>query len=79
MGEGKLCHRIFSIGRFLENLTLIISPVAQNPSLQKMSVETEKPVFVGNFTSGQRTWGAKNHAYTFPEKPVANSAAATSV
>jgi hypothetical protein len=33
---------------------LIISPVAHRPSLQRMGVETEKPINVGAFTEGQR-------------------------
>ncbi|HYY72412.1 MAG TPA: HNH endonuclease signature motif containing protein [Candidatus Bathyarchaeia archaeon] len=33
---------------------LIISPVAHKPSLQKMGVETSRPVNVGAFTEGQR-------------------------
>jgi putative restriction endonuclease len=33
---------------------LIISPVAHKPSLQKMGVETNRQVNVGNFTEGQR-------------------------
>jgi len=33
---------------------LIISPVAHRPSLQKMGVETEQLVSVGDFTSGQK-------------------------
>jgi len=33
---------------------LIISPVAHKPSLQRMGVETNRPVNVGKFTEGQR-------------------------
>ena len=33
---------------------LIISPVAHKPSLQKMGVETTRPINVGHFTEGQR-------------------------
>jgi putative restriction endonuclease len=33
---------------------LIISPVAHRPSLQRMGVETERPLNVGQFTEGQR-------------------------
>jgi len=39
---------------FEDNGTLIISPVAHRPSLQRMGLETEKVVNVGGFTSGQK-------------------------
>jgi predicted restriction endonuclease len=39
---------------FEDSGRLIISPVAHQPSLHKMGVETEKPVTVGDFTSGQK-------------------------
>jgi putative restriction endonuclease len=39
---------------FEDSGRLIISPVAHLPSLQKMGVETEEPVTVGDFTSGQK-------------------------
>jgi hypothetical protein len=41
---------------FEDNGTLIVSPVAHRPSLQRMGIETEKIVNVGHFTSGQRTY-----------------------
>ena len=39
---------------FEDSGRLVISPVAHKPSMQKMGVETEKPVTVGDFTSGQK-------------------------
>jgi putative restriction endonuclease len=39
---------------FEDNGTLIISPVAHRPSLQRMGIETDKIVNVGGFTSGQK-------------------------
>jgi hypothetical protein len=39
---------------FEDNGTLIISPVAHCPSLQRMGIDTEKIVNVGGFTSGQK-------------------------
>jgi hypothetical protein len=49
---GHLFDRGF-IG-FEDNGTLIISPVAHRPSLQRMGVDTAKVVNVGAFTSGQK-------------------------
>ncbi|MGC0773494.1 MAG: HNH endonuclease signature motif containing protein [Candidatus Acidiferrum sp.] len=39
---------------FEDSGNLIISPVAHKPSLEKMGVETNRQVKVGNFTEGQR-------------------------
>jgi putative restriction endonuclease len=39
---------------FEDNGTLIISPVAHGPSLQRMGIDTEKIMKVGGFTSGQK-------------------------
>jgi putative restriction endonuclease len=39
---------------FEDSGNLIISPVAHKPSLQKMGIETNRQVHVGNFTEGQR-------------------------
>jgi putative restriction endonuclease len=39
---------------FEDNGTLIISPVAHRPSLQRMGIEIERVVNVGGFTSGQK-------------------------
>jgi putative restriction endonuclease len=39
---------------FEDNGTLIISPVAHHPSLERMGIETKKIVNVGGFTSGQK-------------------------
>jgi hypothetical protein len=39
---------------FEDSGILIISPVAHKPSLQRMGVETERTINVGNFTDGQR-------------------------
>jgi putative restriction endonuclease len=41
---------------FEDSGTLIISPVAHLPSLQRMGVETERVVNVGGFPQGQRTF-----------------------
>jgi hypothetical protein len=41
---------------FEDSGTLIISPVAHRPSLQRMGVETERPVNVGRFTEGQKAF-----------------------
>lgn len=41
---------------FEDNGTLIISPVADRPSLKKMGIEIEKTVNVGSFTSGQKNF-----------------------
>lgn len=41
---------------FEDNGTLIISPVAHVPSLQRMGVETQRVVNVGGFTEGQRSF-----------------------
>ncbi len=41
---------------FEDSGRLIISPVAHKPSLQKMGVETERSVNVGDFTSGQKSF-----------------------
>lgn len=41
---------------FEDSGTLIISPVAHRPSLQRMGVETEQVVSVGSFTEGQRNF-----------------------
>ena len=35
---------------------LIISPVTHRPSLRKMGIDTDQPVSVGTFTSGQKTF-----------------------
>jgi putative restriction endonuclease len=39
---------------FEDNGTLIISPVAHRPSLQRMGIDTKEIVNVGGFTSGQK-------------------------
>lgn len=39
---------------FENNGILIVSPVAHRPSLNRMGVETERVVRVGNFTAGQK-------------------------
>jgi putative restriction endonuclease len=39
---------------FEDSGTLVISPVAHRPSLQRMGIETERIVNVGGFTEGQR-------------------------
>jgi putative restriction endonuclease len=39
---------------FEDNGNLIISPVAHAPSLQRMGIDTEKIVNVGEFTTGQK-------------------------
>jgi putative restriction endonuclease len=39
---------------FEDSGNLIISPVAHQPSLQKMGVETSRTINVGAFTEGQR-------------------------
>jgi putative restriction endonuclease len=39
---------------FEGNGTLIISPVAHRPSLERMGIETNAAVNVGGFTAGQR-------------------------
>jgi hypothetical protein len=39
---------------FEDSGTLIISPAAHKPSLQRMGVETNSRINVGSFTSGQR-------------------------
>jgi putative restriction endonuclease len=39
---------------FEDNGTLIISPAAHRPSLQRMGIDTTKVVNVGGFTSGQK-------------------------
>jgi putative restriction endonuclease len=39
---------------FEDNGTLLISPVAHRPSLQRMGIDTEKIMNVGGFTSGQK-------------------------
>lgn len=39
---------------FEDSGDLIISPVAHKPSLQKMGIETNRSINVGNFTEGQR-------------------------
>ena len=39
---------------FENNGALIISPVAQRPSLQRMGIDTANAVNVGVFTSGQK-------------------------
>jgi putative restriction endonuclease len=41
---------------FEDNGTLIISPVAHHPSLQRMGIETRKVLNVGEFTEGQRSF-----------------------
>lgn len=41
---------------FEDSGTLIISPVAHRPSLQRMGVETERVVNVGGFTEGQQAF-----------------------
>jgi len=41
---------------FEDTGTLVISPVADRPSLQRMGVETEQVVSVGGFTEGQRNF-----------------------
>jgi hypothetical protein len=41
---------------FEDSGTLIISPVAHLPSLQRMGIETQKVVNVGGFTEGQRAF-----------------------
>lgn len=39
---------------FEDNGTLIVSPVAHRPSLQRMGIETETVISVGGFSSGQK-------------------------
>ena len=39
---------------FDDNGTLIISPVAHRPSLQRMGIDTKKAYNVGEFTGGQK-------------------------
>ena len=39
---------------FENNGTLIISPVAHHPSLQRMSIDTTAAINVGVFTSGKK-------------------------
>jgi putative restriction endonuclease len=41
---------------FENNGSLIISPVAHRPSLERMGIDTDTPVNVGGFTSGQRAF-----------------------
>ena len=41
---------------FEDNGRLIISPVAHRPSLERMGIETARPMNVGGFTSGQKTF-----------------------
>jgi putative restriction endonuclease len=41
---------------FEDNGRLIISPVAHRPSLERMGIETTKPMNVGGFTSGQKAF-----------------------
>lgn len=41
---------------FEDSGRLIISPVADRASLQRMGVETERPINVGDFSSGQRRY-----------------------
>jgi hypothetical protein len=41
---------------FENNGTLIVSPVAHQPSLDRMGVNTKQTVNVGGFTSGQKTF-----------------------
>src|SRR5215475_6457080 len=41
---------------FEDSGTLIISPAAHKPSLQKMGVETDRIVNVGAFTAGQKNF-----------------------
>ena len=41
---------------FENNGRLIISPVAHRPSLERMGIDTDTPVNVGSFTSGQRAF-----------------------
>jgi len=41
---------------FEDSGRLIISPVAHRPSLQKMGVDTEQAVNVGDFSAGQKTF-----------------------
>jgi len=41
---------------FEDTGTLIVSPVAHRPSLQRMGVETERKVNVGGFTEGQKKY-----------------------
>jgi hypothetical protein len=41
---------------FEDNGTLIVSPVAHRPSLERMGIETRAVVDVGGFTEGQRSF-----------------------
>ena len=41
---------------FENNGQLIISPVADRPSLRRMGIDTEKAIHVGSFTSGQKSY-----------------------
>jgi hypothetical protein len=41
---------------FEDSGTLIISPVAHRPSLERMGIDTKTPVNVGDFTQGQRAF-----------------------
>ena len=53
---------------FEDSGRLIISPVAHRPSLQKMGVETQKPVTVGDSTSGQKYFLNRGR-YRFRDPP----------
>ncbi|HEV3333197.1 MAG TPA: HNH endonuclease [Bryobacteraceae bacterium] len=60
MGNGLLLtpsiDHLFDRGfiSFEDSGALIISPVAHQPSLQRMGIETQRVVNVGRFTEGQR-------------------------
>jgi hypothetical protein len=41
---------------FEDNGRLVISPVAHRPSLERMGIETRRPVNVGGFTSAQKAF-----------------------
>jgi len=43
-----------SVIGFEDSGTVIVSPVAHRPSLQRMGVETQRVVNVGGFTEGER-------------------------
>jgi hypothetical protein len=52
---------------FEDSGTVIISPVAHRPSLEKMGIDTSKTVNVGGFTEGQR-WFLNYHRNSVPMK-----------
>ena len=47
---------------FEDSGTLIISPVAHRPSLERMGIDTKTAVNVGGFTQGQRSKASRAFA-----------------